>query len=108
MKRLLFLLFLMPVLASAQGRFETIAKETTVKMTEVLSLTPEEADKVYKAEVVKLKDIAAIRNSGEDVKVFRPKFGIRFKAYDEELTGIIGAEKVSKWKAYEKEEKAKK
>lgn len=98
----------MPVLASAQDRFERIAKETSTKMTEVLALTPEQADQVYKAEFSKLKDVAAIRNSGEAPEVFRPKFGIRFKAYDDELTTIIGAEKLAKWKAYEKAEKEKK
>ncbi len=108
MKKLLFLLFLLPVLASAQDRFERIAKETSTKMTEVLALNPEQTEKVYKAEFNKLEDVAKIRSSGETPEVFRPKFGIRFAAYDKELEEIIGAEKLAKWKAYEKAQKAKK
>jgi hypothetical protein len=108
MKKLLFLLFLLPVLASAQSRLETQAKSTAAKMTEVLSLTTEQADNVYKAELSKVKDVVALRSSGEDVSVFRPKVSARNKAFEKELEGFIGAEKVEKWKKYQEEEKAKK
>ena len=108
MKKLLFLLFLLPVMASAQSRYEAQAKDATAKMTEVLSLTADEAASVYKAELSRTKDVAAIRGAGEEVSVFRPKVQARSQAYEKELEGIIGAEKVEKWKAYQKEEKAKK
>ncbi len=108
MKNLLFLLFLMPFFASAQSRFESQAKDATAKMTEVLSLSTDEAANVYKAELSRAKDVAAIRGAGEEASVFRPKVSARSQAYEKELAGIIGAEKVEKWKAYQKEEKAKK
>ena len=107
MKKLLFFLLLIPVLAIAQERFEAQAKKTAAKMTEVLSLSTEEAERIYKAEFNKVKDVAALRASGEEPSVFRPKVAARNKAYGKEVEEIIGAEKFQKWAAYVAAEKAK-
>lgn len=66
-------------------------------MTEVLSLSSDEADLIYKAELDKVKDVAALRASGEEASVFRPKVATRNKAYGKEVEEIIGAEKFQKW-----------
>ncbi len=105
MKKLLFLLFLLPVLVTAQSRFETSAKSTVDKMTAVLSLNAADAAKVLPLEIKKNEDVGKIRTEGVDV---RPKVVARMTTYTAELESILGKENSDKWDAYLKEEKAKK
>lgn len=96
---------MLPVLVMAQSRHEVNAKSTVDKMTEVLSLNAADAAKVLPVEIKKNEDVATIRKEGVDV---RPNVSARMTTYTEDLEKIIGKEKVDKWNAYQKEERAKK
>ena len=77
-------------------------------MTEIVSLTTAEVESVYKIELSKVEEVVALRKSGEDASVFRPKISTRIQSYEKELAGIIGEERFQKWQKHEEDERAKK
>lgn len=106
MRKILLLLFLVPVSVLAQNRFEVGAKSTIAKMVEVLALSSTEATEVYKVEYNKNEDVGNIRQAGGDD--VRPKVGARMTIYNTDLEKLLGKEKFDKWKAYLKDEASKK
>lgn len=104
MRKIFFTLLVVfiSVTASAQNaKAEKSAKNTTAKMKAELSLTDDEAAKVYDIMVIKYtKNIEIKQTYKDDATSKKKELSKSNKTAQKKVALVIGDERVAQWKAY--------
>lgn len=106
MKKVLFIVIAL-VSINLDAQIEKNAKKITDEMTEVMDLSKEQSDQVYKFNLKRLKKIRSIRKENEGMSKEEMKIILQpvQKEFAMELRELVGKEKMKNWAEYRKKKK---
>ena len=110
MKKFGLLLFVLGITltTNAQKKYEDVAKATIEEVKTVISITDAQAKQLYKIELQKEIDIAAIKKENKgDKKTIQAEMKVVKSASYQASKKIIGKKKMDKLSAYKKAQRNK-
>lgn len=99
-KIMLAILFVLTCLQVNAQSPEKQAKKITDTMTEVLSLTKEESEAIYKIQLSRFKESDEIKKEHEDMDTRKEKLKVLGNKVFNEMKSLVGKEKLKTWNEY--------